>query len=116
MLTLGMGVRAFGFEHDLTDGYFDPDFYGIGELTTRWSYSPGPWSFLLEVAPGAQRVGAEGPWTGAIRSSARIAYGFDRGREISVAVGYSSAGLHSFSTGASDYRYKALVFGAGWAF
>jgi hypothetical protein len=43
-----------------------------------------------------------------------VAYRLAPGREISVAAGYSSTGLQSFSSGASDYRYTALIFGGSW--
>ena len=114
--SVGGGVRAFGYDHDLTDGYFDPDFYGIAELTARWLYEPDRWSLLVEAAPGVQRVGRHGSAAGAFRASARIAYRLGPGREISVSGGYSSTGLQSFSTGRSDYRYKALILGGSWVF
>ena len=76
----------------------------------------GPWSLLLEAAPGAQKITKDGDVTAAFRGSARGAYRFAPGREISVAWGYSSAGLQSFTTGASDYRYTALVSGISWVF
>jgi hypothetical protein len=114
--SLSASARAFGFERDLAEGYFDPDFYGIGEVAGRWMGQTGPWSFLLEVAPGAQKITQDGDVTAAFRSSVRGAYRLAPGREISLAWGYSSAGLRSFATGASDYRYMALVSGISWIF
>jgi tetratricopeptide (TPR) repeat protein len=115
-LSVSASARAFGFERDLAEGYFDPDFYGIGEIAGRWLAEAGPWSVLLEAAPGAQRVTSDGDVAAAFRGSARAAYRFAPGRELSLAWGYSSAGLKSFSTGDSDYRYTALVTGSSWTF
>ena len=113
-LSLGLAGRAFSYEEDLQDGYFDPDFYGIGELTGRWVGTAGDWSVLLELAPGAQQVTRDGSLSATIRSSARLAYDVAPGREIALSGGYSSTGLQSFSTGDGDYRYHALILSAGW--
>ena len=114
--TVGMGVRAFAFETDLAEGYFDPDFYGIAEITGRWLREAGSWSLLFEAAPGVQQVTADGDPAATFRTSARVGYRFAPGREISVGAGYSSTGLQSFSTGESDYRYTAVILGAAWIF
>jgi tetratricopeptide (TPR) repeat protein len=114
--TVGGGFRTFGFDDDLNEGYFDPDFYGIVELTGRWLHTPDRWTFLVEFAPGLQQVTSEGDPAGAFRASTRAGYQFARGKEVSVGAGYSSAGLQSFSTGASDYRYTAVILSASWVF
>lgn len=114
--TVGAGLRTFGYDRDLADGYFDPDFYGIAELTGRWLHEPGAWSLLVELAPGMQQVTSEGEATGTVRASARVAYRVAPGREVSLSGGYSSTGLQSFSTGTSDYRYAAVILGATWIF
>jgi len=113
---LSAAARAFGFERDLAEGYFDPDFYGLGEIAARWTGRSGPWGLLLEAAPGAQKITRDGDVGAAFRGSVRGDYRFAPGREISVAWGYSSAGLQSFTSGASDYRYTALVSGLSWVF
>ena len=115
-LSLGAGLRGFSFEKDLHDGYFDPDFYGIGEITSHWLYRPVPWTFLVELAPGIQQVGKDGDVSLSARSNVRVAYGFGPGREISLAFGYSSAGLMSFASGESGYRYTAFILGSNWVF
>jgi hypothetical protein len=112
--SVGASYRVFSFEEDLTDGYFDPDFYGIAELTGRWLHQPAPWSFLLELAPGAQKVGSSGDLSATLRGSARLAYRIAPGREVSLAGGYSSTGLQSFASGATDYRYTAIILGLSW--
>lgn len=113
---VGVSARAFSFEQDLTEGYFDPDFYGIVELPGRWILESGRWTLVTEVAPGVQQVTTDGDLAAAFRGSARAAYRLGNGRELSVGWGYSSTGLQSFSTGASDYHYMALVTGASWVF
>jgi hypothetical protein len=114
--SLGAGFRGFSFEKDLDDGYFDPDFYGIAELTSYWLYRPAQWTLLLELAPGAQKVRSDGDWGVSVRSNARVAYRFGPGREVSLAVGYSSAGLVSFAATGADYRYTTVVLGSNWTF
>lgn len=113
---LGVAARAFTYDKDLQDGYFDPDFYGIGELTGRWSGRTGDWALLLEVAPGMQQVTRSGDLAGSVRASTRVSYDIAPGREVALSGGYSSTGLQSFSTGGSDYRYTALILSAGWRF
>ena len=115
-LSLGASFRGFLFEKDLNDGYFDPDFYGIGEITSQWLYRPLPWTFLVELAPGIQQVGQDGDIELSARTDMRVAYGFGPGREISFSFGYSSAGLMSFASGDSGYRYTAFVLGSNWVF
>lgn len=114
--SLGGSIRTFGYDEDLNDGYFDPSFYGIVEATGGWRHLPRPWTFLVEAAPGIQQVTRAGDVTPTLRGSARIGYLFAPGRELSVSYGYSSAGLLSFSTGASDYRYSAVIVGLSWVF
>jgi tetratricopeptide (TPR) repeat protein len=116
LFTVGGSLRAFSFEQDLTDGYFDPDFFGIGEITGRLLHQPAPWSFLVELAPGVQQVTSDGDPGATFRGSARIGYRVGQGREVSLSAGFSSTGLQSFASGASDYRYTALILGMGWAF
>ena len=115
-LSLGASFRGFSFEKDLNDGYFDPDFYGIGEITSQWMYRPLPWTLLVELAPGIQQVGQDGDIELSARTNMRVAYGFGPGREISLSFGYSSAGLMSFASGDSGYRYTAFVLGSNWVF
>ncbi|MGE0158948.1 MAG: tetratricopeptide repeat protein [Gemmatimonadales bacterium] len=116
MFSLGAGVRGFSFEKDLFDGYFDPDFYGVGELTGQWLYRPGPWTLLAEVAPGVQKVRTHGDVGTSLRTNALVGYRIGPGRDVSVSFGYSSAGLVGFRTGTADYNYTALIIGSSWAF
>jgi tetratricopeptide (TPR) repeat protein len=112
-LRMGFAIRAFGFQRDLNDGYFDPDFYGIGEVNARWLHEIGPWTLLAEVAPGLQQVGKSGSPSGAVRANGHLAYRMAPGREVGLSAAYSTTGLNSFSTGEVDYRYRSLgVFGS----
>jgi tetratricopeptide (TPR) repeat protein len=114
--SLGASFRGFSFQKDLTEGYFDPDFYGIWEITSYWLYRPGPWTLLAELAPGLQKVRSDGNVGTSLRSNARVAYRIAPGREISLSFGYSSAGLVSFATGSSGYSYTAFILGSSWTF
>ena len=114
--TLGVSHRYFGFEEDLDEFYFDPDYFGLTELVARGLWEAGRWGIVLELSPGAQKVRSDGEYGAALRSSARMAYRVSPGREVSLSGGYSSAGLQSFNTGAGDYRYRALILGGSWVF
>jgi tetratricopeptide (TPR) repeat protein len=116
LFTVGASARGFSFEKNLDDGYFDPDFYGVAELTGQVLHRPGRWTLLAELAPGIQQVRSDGDIGSSLRSSARVAYGLGPGREVSLSVGYSTAGLVSFTTGSSDYSYTAIILGSSWAF
>ncbi len=113
---LGVSHRGFSFEKNLNDGYFDPDYYGIVELTSWWRGVRGRWSLLVEAAPGVQQVRTDGDPTGSIRATARAGWAVAPSRELSLTFGYSNAGLSSFATGGDDYEYFALVLGLGWVF
>ncbi len=112
--TVGLSHRYFGFEKDLDEAYFDPDYFGLTEVGGRFLWEPSPWGLLLEGAPGIQKVRSDGDLSGALRASGRGFYRFGPGKEVSLSLGYSSAGLQSFNTGDSDYRYWALALGGRW--
>jgi tetratricopeptide (TPR) repeat protein len=115
--TVGAMARAFSFEKDLADGYFDPDFFGLVEASVRWSIDSDTWSLALESAPGVQQVGGDGEPTGAVRASGRVAWRAAPGREVWLSGGWSSTGLQRLSaTGGSDYRYEVLSAGVSWVF
>ncbi len=115
-ISLGAAVRGFSFQKDLNDGYFDPDFYGIAEVTGAWLYRPDRWTLLVELAPGLQKVRRAGDVGTSLRSNVRLAYRIAPGREVSLSAGYSSAGLVSFATGSSNYSYTAFILGSSWTF
>jgi tetratricopeptide (TPR) repeat protein len=114
--SLGASFRGFSFEKNLNDGYFDPDFYGIAELTSYWLYRPVPWTFLIEVAPGVQQITSDGDPGSSFRTNTRVAYRVGPAREVSASFGYSSAGLTSFASGDAGYSYTAFILGFNWGF
>lgn len=109
-------VRSFGFAKNLQDGYFDPDFYLQSELTARWRPVRGRWEVSAEVAPGYQRVGRGAAAQATIRLAARGTWEPAPGRQVGASALYTNAGLLSFATGASGYRYVALTLSGSWAF
>ncbi|MEM7415012.1 MAG: tetratricopeptide repeat protein [Gemmatimonadota bacterium] len=112
--TFGAGFRGFSFEKNLAEGYFDPDFYGIAEVTSSWVFRPLPWTVLIELAPGVQQITSDGDLGTSIRSNARVGYRIGDGRELSLMLRYSSAGLATFATGADGYSYTAITLGLAW--
>lgn len=114
--SLGAGLRTFGYEKDLNDGYFDPSYYGIFEVTSWWRHAPGSWSFLVEAAPGIQQVTREGDVNPTLRGSVRLGYVIAPRRELALSYAYSSAGLLTSAVDATDYRYSALVLALDWVF
>lgn len=116
--TLGVGFRSFGFERDLNDGYFDPDFYGLGELTARWLREWRHWSVNAELAPGMQQVRSDGDPRGSLRGEGSLAYILSPGRQIVLTGVFANTGLSQLSPGAgsADYRYRALSLSGFWTF
>jgi tetratricopeptide (TPR) repeat protein len=109
-------IRTFGFEKNLDDGYFDPDFYGHGELIARWRPLRRPWSLTVEAAPGLEQVSS--PWNpkATVRLALQASYDIGPGRSVGLATVYSNAGLQSFATGEAGYRYFAITLSGNWAF
>jgi len=112
---LGLFARVFGFEKQLSDGYFDPDLYWITEVTATWSSGVANWRFSLDAAPGVQQVGSGGTMSATIRAGGRVAYSLGAGREVSFRALYSTTGLTSFATGSSNYRYLSFGLQMTWA-
>lgn len=116
-ITLGVGARFFGFDRDLNDGYFDPDFYGLGEVTARWLREWRHWSLEAELAPGMQQVRSSGEPTGSFRGSGTVAYQLSPGRRIVLNGLFANAGISGIAPGAdADYRYRALSVAGQWTF
>lgn len=117
LFTVGMAARAFGWRKDLNDGYFDPEFYGLGELTGRLLHDTGRWVLNAEVAPGLQQIRWDGDPSGALRATGGLAYVFGPGRQLGLSAAYADAGLQSLSPGeGSDYTYRAFSVTGSWAF
>jgi tetratricopeptide (TPR) repeat protein len=116
--TLGAAARWFGFEQDLSDGYFDPDHYQIGEALGRMSREWRRWGVNAEVAPGVQQVGEGGDHTVTFRTAGGVAYIVGPGRRIGVSAAYANAGLQRLSPTeeGGGYRYTAISVSGNWAF
>jgi len=115
-LSAAARLRVFGFQKDLQDGYFDPDFYLHGELIGRWQPLRGPWHVTVEAAPGIEQVGSAGSPHAAFRVLGRLTYDLAPGRQVGLAALYSNAGLQAFATGEEGYRYLALTLSGSWVF
>jgi tetratricopeptide (TPR) repeat protein len=109
--TLGLAARAFGFQKNLFDGYFDPDLYAIAELPLSWGGHSGRWSAEALVAPGLQQVGKDGESGGTFRTQLALTRGSASGREVTLVATYSMAGVNQLAAlvEASDYRYFSLA-------
>ncbi|MFV1986950.1 MAG: tetratricopeptide repeat protein [Gemmatimonadota bacterium] len=116
MWNVGAVARAFGFEKQLRDGYFNPDFYGLVEANVAWENRYGNWHLNAHASPGVQRVTSDGDLTGSVRARFGLGYQFGEGQIVWLTTGYSTTGLTNFSTGASDYRYFHTSLSVGWAF
>jgi tetratricopeptide (TPR) repeat protein len=116
--TLGLATRTFQFERDLNDGYFDPNFYIIGEALGRFNREWRRWGLSAEVAPGVQQVGDPGKPTASLRSTGGLAYILGPGRRIGMTAAYANAGLSRLSpTEAGEgYRYYAIGINGNWTF
>ena len=116
-LTLGVGARLFTFERDLNLGYFDPDFYGLGEVTVNWVREWRHWSLNAELAPGVQQVRSDGEPSGSFRGGGSVAYVLSPGRRIELGGIFANSGLSQLSPGSNaDYRYRALSLTGLWTF
>ncbi len=113
--TLGGSVRAFGFERDLSHGYFDPDFFGLAELVTSWSGGSRRWLLGAEVAPGVQQVGRGASTRGSLRGTGRVAYLLAPGRQVGVSLAFANSGLERLAPGSDgDYQYFAVGVSGQW--
>lgn len=113
--TVGVSLRSLWFEKNLADGYFDPDFYGLAEITTRWLRRYGRWSLHADVAPGLQQAGRGTSVKGAFRAFAHAGLTILPGRELGISGTYASAGIQSVAASA-DYQYRALGLVGSWRF
>lgn len=116
-VTLGVAARFFGFDRDLNEGYFDPDFYGLAEVTARWLRESRHWSLDAELAPGMQQVRSNGDPSGSFRGSGSVAYILSPGRRLVLTGVFANTGLNQIAPGAdADYRYRAVSISGQWVF
>ena len=115
--TAAARVRTFGFQKDLNDGYFDPNFYFLGELLARWRPLRGPsWHVTAELAAGLEQITSTWDPHATAFASAEVTRQMAPGRQIALGAIYTNAGLQSFATGGAGYRYFALSLSGNWAF
>jgi len=112
----GARVRAFGFQYDLNDGYFDPNRYVIAEALVRWRRNLPTWTLRAEVAGGAQQIGRGGTVRATAQASASASYVIAPGREIGLSAAFSRSGLQTFATPEAGYRYLTVGLSASWWF
>ncbi len=113
---VGLGLRTFGFVHDVTDGYFDPDFYTNLEASVRRLYRHYDWHFVAEAAPGFQYLKRAKRVSPSLMCSLRLTRVLPHGREISLSLIISNVGLQSSASGDGSYAYRALGLAGGWGF
>jgi tetratricopeptide (TPR) repeat protein len=114
--TVGAVLRAFGFQKNLQDGYFDPDLYWLFEVPVSWQRTFGAWRVDALLAPGLQQVGTGGSVRGAGRAAASVGYPLAPGRELGAFVRFSSTGMDGFSTADADYRSLSFGLSGSWVF
>jgi tetratricopeptide (TPR) repeat protein len=115
-LRLRPRVTAFRFENSVQEGYFAPDEYALAEIGIGVDRHRGSWGFSAEVAPGAQRIGSDADFEGALSGRARVGYTIAPGREVGIAFSFSNLGIERFQPGSAGYRYQAAVLSAAWGF
>jgi tetratricopeptide (TPR) repeat protein len=118
-------LRTFGFQENVDDGYFDPDFYLLGEALVRWRPLRGPWLVTAEGGPGLEQItvktippdsGTEASLRATVRLVARVGYEIGPGRSLGLEAVYTNAGLTSFAAGGAGYRYFAVTLAGGMSF
>jgi tetratricopeptide (TPR) repeat protein len=118
-LTAGPALRAFHFEKDLNEGYWDPDFYGLAELPVVVSPTVGSVTPRLEVAPGYQRIqdAATETWSVSIRLLGGLTYNLGPRRQIGAAGVWAKSGLQQLSSSdAGDYTFRGVFLTMAMAF
>lgn len=113
---LGGRLRAFGFERDLNEGYFDPDLLAHLEAIGRWRPSVDRWRFDVQVRPGLQQVGSGGDVQPTVHLEGGAAWEWAPGRRVRLGGTLARAGVSAFATGAEDYVYRSLVLEGRWSF
>ena len=118
-LTVGVAARAFGFEKDRTElqeGYFNPDFFGLLELTGATYHQTGKWLITTEAAPGYQQIESDGERSASFRVNGRAAYTLAPGRQIGLSATYANSGLQQLSPTSTEYNYMSLGVFGNWTF
>ncbi len=115
-LDLGPSLRIFGFDADLTEGYFDSELFALLEAPASFSTRLGALDASLGLVPGLQKIRFDGPLKGAFRTTGRLAWQAGPGRHLSLSALYAANGASPFADQVVDYRYFALNVRARWVF
>lgn len=113
---LGVAATGLGYEKQLTEGYFSPLFYGLGEATIAWTRNTDRWHTALEAAPGLQQIGHGSALQGAYRGQATVAYTLAPGAQVGLSAAYAANALQRLTTSGTGYRYWSFGLTAGWSF
>jgi len=116
-VALGLGARAFGFDRDLSGGYYDPDFYGLADARLALRLGTGRWALDADVAPGVQQAGRGADLQAALHAAGELSFSVRPGRRIGLRTVWANTGLNQLSPGAvSSYHYAAATLTLGWWF
>lgn len=113
---LGGRLRAFGFERDANDGYFDPDLLAHLEAIARWEPVLDRWRIDVQVRPGLQQVGSGGDVQPTVHLEGGVGWEWSPGRQVRLGGTFARAGVSAFATGAEDYVYRSLTLEGRWTF
>jgi cellulose synthase/poly-beta-1,6-N-acetylglucosamine synthase-like glycosyltransferase len=113
-IAIGGAMRAFAFTRDLSDGYFDPKSYLLGEILSRWERELSNWQLTGDAAVGLQRIGS-GAATGAFRVGGSTTWRVAEGRAITLSLIHANARTSALSAETpSGYRYTSISLAARW--
>jgi tetratricopeptide (TPR) repeat protein len=114
--SLLVGFRTFGFNEDINGGYFDPDFYGVIDVTLAGLREGRHWTIEGELAPGVQRIGSDGEPSAALRGWTGVSYSVRPGRRIGLRATYANAGLQQLAGAGAGYTYLSVLLTLAWWF
>jgi len=114
-LRAGVALRSFGFESDVTDGYYDPRAYFLAEVPIVWTRGAPMRSVSLRFAPGVQHTPASGVGA-SIRTEAVLLREWRPGRGLRASAGYASSGAGRLTSASGDYRYVSATLALTWVF
>ncbi len=113
-LRVGATLRSFGYAHAASDGYFSPQQFTLGELTSGLSFGHDlGWFSTTDVGVGRQqtRFGSSVTARSAQHLAGTVGYRLDPSREISLAAWYANVASTAAVTavrGGSDYFARGI--------
>lgn len=118
LVSVGLQARGFGFSEHVTEGYWNPSFYGVVEAPVRLAADGTRLFGALELAPGVQTIDhpAYDVQNAAFRASARVGVRLVPGRELGIAGSLANSGLQRVSpVGGADYEYRSVSVFLEWS-